>query len=293
MSELELPMAPPRPAYDGGLRNPYLPMLATVVEVIEETPTIKTFRLVLQDEKAMRDFTFEPGQVGQLSLFGVGESTFVINSPPTRKAYLQFSVMRSGENTTALHTLQPGDIVGVRAPLGNCFPYERMKGKDIVFVGGGIGMAPLRTLLLFMLDNRKDYGKIRLLYGARSPQDMAFSAELPEWLGREDLDCVLTIDREAEGWEHKVGLIPHVLLEMAPSPENAVAITCGPPIMIKFTLQALEKLGFSPDQIVTTLEKRMKCGIGICGRCNIGDKYVCVDGPVFTLAELKDMPNEL
>ena len=217
----------------------------------------------------------------------------MINSPPTRKAHLQFSVMRSGENTTALHALQAGEIVGVRAPLGNFFPYEKMKGKDIIFVGGGIGMAPLRTLLLFMLDNRKDYGKIRLLYGARSPQDMAFSAELPEWLGREDLDCVLTIDRDAEGWEHKVGLIPNVLLEMAPSPDNAVAITCGPPIMIKFTLQALEKLGFAPEQIVTTLEKRMKCGIGICGRCNIGDKYVCVDGPVFTLAELKDMPNEL
>ena len=293
MSERELPITPPRPAYDGSVPNPYLPMPATVIEVIAETPTIKTFRLVLRDENAMRDFTFEPGQVGQISQFGVGESTFVINSPPTRKEYLQFSVMRAGENTTALHALQPGDTVGVRAPLGNAFPYEHMKGKDIVFVGGGIGMAPLRTLLLFMLDNRKDYGKIRLLYGARSPQDMAFSAELPEWLGRNDLDCVLTIDREAEGWEHKVGLIPNVLLEMAPSPENTVAITCGPPIMIKFTLQALQKLGFAPEQMVTTLEKRMKCGIGICGRCNIGDKYVCVDGPVFTLAELKAMPNEL
>ncbi|MDL2316056.1 FAD/NAD(P)-binding protein [Desulfovibrio sp. OttesenSCG-928-A18] len=268
-------------------------MPATVIEVINESPSIKTFRLVLNDERAMRDFHFEPGQVGQLSMFGVGESTFVINSPPTRKDYLQFSVMKAGENTAALHGLSAGDTVGVRAPLGNFFPYESMKGKDIVFIGGGIGMAPLRTLLLFMLDTRKDYGRIRLLYGARSPQDMAFSAELPDWLVRGDLETVLTIDREAEGWEHKVGLIPNVLLEMAPAPENCVAVTCGPPIMIKFTLQALEKLGFAPEQIVTTLEKRMKCGIGICGRCNIGDKYVCVDGPVFTLAQLKGMPNEL
>jgi NAD(P)H-flavin reductase len=282
-----------RPTNGAGVRNPYLPALARVIEVIAETPTIKTFRVVLEDEQLMRDFTFQPGQVGQLSMFGAGESTFVINSPPTRKEYLQFSVMRAGENTTALHTLQAGDTIGVRAPLGNSFPYDNMKGKDIVFIGGGIGMAPLRTLLLFMLDNRNDYGKIRLLYGARSPQDMAFSSELPDWLGRSDLECTLTIDREAEGWQHKVGLIPNVLLEMNPDPKNCVAVTCGPPIMIKFTLQALEKLKFAPEQIYTTLEKRMKCGIGICGRCNIGDKYVCIDGPVFSMAELNAMPNEL
>ena len=285
--------APQRPSCDASTPNPYMPYLATVVEVIDETPNIKTFRVVLQDAEVMKNFTFQPGQVGQLSVFGFGESTFVINSPPTRMDYLQFSVMRTGENTQALHNVAAGDTIGVRGPLGNYFPYESMKGKDIVFIGGGIGMAPLRTLLLFMLDNRKDYGKISLLYGARSPQDMAFSYELPDWLGRDDLDCVLTIDREAEGWQHKVGLIPNVLLEMAPPAKNCVAITCGPPIMIKFTLQALEKLGFAPDQIVTTLEKRMKCGVGICGRCNIGTKYVCMDGPVFTYAQLKELPSEL
>lgn len=273
--------------------NPYLPDLATVVEVIEETENIRTFRVKLNDPERMKNFTFEPGQVGQLSVFGTGESTFVINSPPTRMDFLQFSVMRTGEVTTKLHTLPVGAQVGVRAPLGNCFPYEEMKGKNIVFIGGGIGMAPLRTLLLFMLDNRKDYGEITLLYGARSPRDMAFSYELPEWLAREDLRTVLTIDSESPGWAHKVGLIPNVLLELAPSPENTVAVTCGPPIMIKFTLQALKKLGFGDDQIVTTLEKRMKCGVGICGRCNIGTSYVCKDGPVYTYAQLKKLPNEL
>ncbi len=274
-------------------KNPYLPDIATVQEVIDETPNIKTFRVTLDDEEKMKAFTFEPGQVGQLSIFGAGESTFVINSPPTRMDYLQFSVMRVGEVTGKLHQLCPGDKVGVRAPLGNHFPYESMKGKNIVFIGGGIGMAPLRTLLLFMLDNRKDYGDISLLYGARSPADMAFQYELPDWLERKDLHTVLTIDREAEGWEHSVGLIPNVLLEMEPKPENTVAVTCGPPIMIKFTMQALKKLNFTDEQIVTTLEKRMKCGVGICGRCNIGTKYVCVDGPVFTAAELADLPNEL
>ncbi|GFK94882.1 Anaerobic sulfite reductase subunit B [Fundidesulfovibrio magnetotacticus] len=273
--------------------NPYLPEIATVVETVQETPTIKTFRVRLNNPGRMAAFRYEPGQVGQLSVFGVGESTFVINSPPTRMDYLQFSVMMAGEVTAKLHTLKAGDQVGVRAPLGNAFPYESMKGKDIVFVGGGIGMAPLRTLLLFMLDNREDYGKITLLYGARSPEDMAFRYELPEWTTRKDMETVLTIDREAPGWEHKVGLIPNVLLEMAPKSKNAVAVTCGPPIMIKFTLQALKKLGFEDDQIVTTLEKRMKCGVGICGRCNIGTKYVCMDGPVFTYAQLKELPNEL
>jgi len=273
--------------------NPYLPSVATIVETIQETPTIKTFRVVLNSGEAMRDFSFHPGQVGQLSVFGTGEATFVINSPPTRMDYLQFSVMRAGEVTAKLHSLSAGDQVGVRAPLGNWFPHEALKGRDVVFIGGGIGMAPLRTLLLYMLDNRGDYGEISVLYGARTPQDMAFQYELPEWLERGDMNTVLTIDVPAEGWEHSVGLIPNVLLEMAPSPDNAVAITCGPPIMIKFTLQALQKLGFGDDQIITTLEKRMKCGVGICGRCNIGGSYVCVDGPVYTYAQLKALPNEL
>ena len=273
--------------------NPYLPEMATIVETIQETHNIKTFRVVLNNEQRMKDFTFRPGQVGQLSVFGVGESTFVINSSPTFKDYLQFSVMRVGEVTTRLHQLQPGDQIGVRAPLGNSFPIEDLKGKNIVFVGGGIGMAPLRTLFTYMLDNRKDYKDITLLYGARSPADLTYKAELPEWTSRKDVNTVLTIDNPSDGWEHKVGLIPNVLLEINPSPKNTVAITCGPPIMIKFTLQALKKLGFADENIITTLEKRMKCGVGICGRCNIGTKYVCLDGPVFTYAQLKELPSEL
>ncbi len=273
--------------------NPLLPQVATVIETIQETPNIMTFRVRLDDDKAMAGFNFEPGQVGQLSIFGVGESTFVINSPPTRMEYLQFSVMKTGEVTTALHTLSAGDKVGVRAPLGNFFPYKDWKGKNVFFIGGGIGMAPIRTIMLYLLDNRSDYGDISLLYGARSPMDMAYREELPDWVGREDLNTTLTIDNPSDGWEHKVGLIPHVLLEMAPSPKNTIAVLCGPPIMIKFTLEALKKLNFPDEQIFTTLEKRMKCGVGICGRCNIGSKFVCVDGPVFSCSELKDLPPEL
>jgi sulfhydrogenase subunit gamma (sulfur reductase) len=275
------------------INNPYLPELATVIKIIDETHNIKSFQVVLNNPEKMKKFTFEPGQVGQLSLFGAGESTFVINSPPTRMEYLQFSVMKAGEVTNALHELAEGDQVGVRAPLGNWFPYEQMKGKKILFIGGGIGLAPLRTLILFMLDNRADYGDITIIYGARTPNDLCYKDELKEWEARADLNLILTVDAEFPEWDKRVGLVPNVLKEIAPSPENTVAITCGPPIMIKFTLQALSALKFNDEQIITTLEKRMKCGIGICGRCNIGTMYVCKDGPVFSLTQLKELPAEL
>ena len=241
----------------------------------------------------MKDFTFEPGQVGQLSVFGVGESTFVINNPPSMKDYIQFSVMQAGEVTTAVHELCKGDKVGVRAPLGRPWPFKDWKGKNVFFIGGGIGMAPIRTVMLHLLEHKEDYGKISLLYGGKSPQDLAYSYELEGWMNNPDLDCTLTIDREAEGWTHNVGLIPNVLRELKPSPDNTVAVLVGPPIMIKFTLQALDELGFSHENVFTSLEKRMKCGIGICGRCGIGGKYVCLDGPVFSQKQLDELPPEL
>ena len=280
----------PRPMIKG---NPYKPMAATVVDVIRETHNIKTVRVVLDDPEEMKNFTFEPGQVGQLSVFGVGESTFVINNPPSMKDYIQFSVMQAGEVTTAVHGLSKGDKVGVRAPLGRPWPCEDWKGKNVFFIGGGIGMAPIRTVMLHLLEHKADYGKISLLYGGKSPQDLAYSYELEDWMNNPDLDCTLTIDREAEGWTHNVGLIPNVLRELKPSPDNTVAVLVGPPIMIKFTLQALDELGFSHENVFTSLEKRMKCGIGICGRCGIGGKYVCLDGPVFSQKQLDELPPEL
>jgi len=275
------------------MKNPYLPELATITNIIEETPNIKSFHVVFNDPEKMKGFRFEPGQVGQLSVFGVGESTFVINSPPTRMEYLQFSVMKAGEVTSAIHELYVGDQIGVRAPLGNWFPYEKMKGKRILFIGGGIGLAPLRTLILFMLDNRKDYDDITILYGARTPPDLCYKDDLKDWESRSDVNLILTVDTEYPGWDKRTGFVPTVLNEIAPSPKDTIAITCGPPIMIKFVLQNLVKLNFKDEQIITTLEKRMKCGIGICGRCNIGSKYVCKDGPVFSLDQLKSLPPEL
>ncbi|MFP4284725.1 MAG: FAD/NAD(P)-binding protein [Desulfovermiculus sp.] len=274
------------------MNNPYLPDVATINEIIQETHNIKTFRVVLNNETRMQEFDFSPGQVGQLSVFGVGESTFVINSPPTRKEYLQFSVMQVGEVTTRLHSLQEGDQIGVRAPLGNAFPVESMQGKDILIVGGGIGMAPLRTLLLTVLDRRGEFGDITVIYGARSPQDLCYTYEFDMWRSQ-GANLVLTVDNEFPDWDGRVGFVPAVLTEEAPSPKNKVAITCGPPIMIKFVLKGLKDLGFEDEQIMTTLEKRMKCGVGLCGRCNIGTHYVCVDGPVFTYAQLQALPSEL
>ncbi len=272
--------------------NPYRPELATIREIIEETANIRTFRVVLNDAAKMDRFSFQPGQVGQLSVFGVGESTFVINSPPTRKDYLQFSVMKTGEVTQSLHLLNPGDVVGLRAPLGNSFPLDEMKGRDIVLIGGGIGMAPLRTLLLYMLDNRGDYNDITVIYGARSPHDLCYRYEFDAWRAG-GVNLVLTVDREHPDWSGRVGFVPTVLAEEAPSPFNRVAVTCGPPIMIKFVLFGLKELRYKDHQIITTLERRMKCGIGICGRCNIGSRYVCVDGPVFSNAQLHEMLPEL
>ena len=272
--------------------NPFRPELATIQDIIQETSNILTFRVVLNDEQKMREFSFQPGQVGQLSVFGVGESTFVINSPPTRKDYLQFSVMRTGEVTQRLHQMNIGDQIGVRAPLGNGFPVEKLKAHDILFIAGGIGMAPLRTLLLYMLDNRRDYGDITLIYGARSPEDLCYTYEFDEWRSS-GVRLVLTVDREFPDWKERVGFVPTVLTEEAPSSYNCMAVTCGPPIMIKFVLIGLKRLDFEDHQIITTLEKRMKCGIGICGRCNIGTKYVCVDGPVFSYEELRQMVPEI
>ncbi len=274
------------------VNNPYRPEPAVIKDIIQETTNIRTFRIVLNDEEKMRNFSFKPGQVAQLSVFGVGESTFVINSPPTRKDYLQFSVMAVGEVTQALHKLDVGDEVGVRAPLGNGFDVEALKGYNIVFVGGGIGMAPLRTLLLYMLDNRQDYGDIIVIYGARSPEDLCYRYEFDKWRDG-GINLVLTVDAEAPGWKENVGFVPTILAEVEPSAHNRMAITCGPPIMIKFVLAGLKEIGFENHQILTTLEKRMKCGIGICGRCNIGTKYVCIDGPVFSYEELSKMLPEL
>jgi NAD(P)H-flavin reductase len=267
--------------------NPYLPHRMEIVKIIPETGDTKTFHLQFLDPAAKEAFSFLSGQFGEYSVLGEGEATFCISSSPTRSDHLEFSVKRVGRVTEALHQLNPGDIIGFRGPYGNSFPLDRMRGKDLLFIGGGIGLAPLRSLIQNVLDLRLEYGEVTILYGARTPQDLCFKYDLESWQANPTVKMVTTVDAGDGSWKGKVGLVPAVLQEMAPSPGKTVAVTCGPPIMIRYTLLALEKLGFTPPQIWTTLEMKMKCGVGKCGRCNIGPRYVCKDGPVFSLEEIR------
>jgi NAD(P)H-flavin reductase len=267
--------------------NVYLPHIVVIEKIIEETPTVMTFHFNFKDKKLREEFTFASGQFGEYSIFGIGEATFCISSSPTRRDHLEFAVQRVGTVTNALHRLGVGAEIGFRGPFGNSFPLGELKGKNLVFVGGGIGLAPLRSLIWNVLDNRAKYGEIQIIYGARSPRDLCFKYDLEAWGKDKTVKMTTTIDRAAEGWTGNVGVVPKVLEQAAPSPKSAAAIVCGPPIMIRYTFPVLEKLGFKPEQMLTTLEKRMKCGIGKCGRCNIGDIYVCRDGPVFSFAQIK------
>lgn len=270
-------------------KNLLIPEIAMVKNIIRETPNIISLQLVFDDRERMKNFSFEPGQVGQISVLGSGESTFVINSPPSIKDYLQFSIMKTGVNTTAIHDLSEGERVGLRAPLGNWFPYKEMEQKKILFIGGGIGLAPLRPLIFYMLENKKNYKEIKLLYAAKTPDDYCFKYDIGRWEKSDDIELIQTVDNACYGWDKEVGLCPNVLETVNPSPEDTVAVVCGPPIMIKYTLEVLKKLKFEDSMIYTTLERRMKCGIGKCGRCNVGEKFVCIDGPVFSFAELNNI----
>jgi len=269
----------------GGLfmtANPMLPHLATLTQVRNVALGIKLFRCRFHDSKAAEAFDHRPGQFGFLSAFGVGEAPFGLISTKWRLPNeVEFAVARVGTVTSALHELQEGDVVGVRGPFGNWFPLEELKGKNIVILGGGIGMAPLRPVIQTIADNRQDYGKLTLLCAARQPNLLVFADEYEEWQKIPNTDFHVTVDQGDATWTGNVGLITQLLANVAPSPHNAVAITCGPPIMIKFVLKGLKELGFTPEQIITTLEGKMKCGIGKCGRCNVGEKYICLHGPVF------------
>ncbi|MGO9459822.1 MAG: FAD/NAD(P)-binding protein [Rhodomicrobium sp.] len=270
--------------------NPYLPKLARIAGIKEEVAGargIKTFRLEFLDGEA---FEHDCGQCAMISVFGKGESMISIASPPSIKEYKQFSIMRVGRVTTALHDMKPGDIVGVRGPYGNKFPVNDWQGRNLVFIGGGCGLAPIWPVIQTAVANRSDFGNITVFYGGRSSRDIMYAAELEKLRGAADVH--LSIDSPEEGWEGYCGFVPANIMDKPQSADNAIAITCGPPIMIKFVIKNLSEMGFSAGQIYTTIENKMKCGVGKCGRCNTGKDYVCVKGPVYSWAQLKDMPQE-
>jgi NAD(P)H-flavin reductase len=273
-----------REAADKAMVNPFVPFPATVRDVVDLTPDVKLFTLDL--DRPEDEFDYKPGQFGFVSAYGLGEAPFGLTSVAYRKEGLQFAIRRVGSVTNALHQLEPGAKTGVRGPFGNFFPMDDYKGKRIIIIGGGIGFAPLRPVITTVLDNRSDYDEVVIINGARTPADLCFSAEFDEWAKSPNTKIELTVDAADENWTGRVALIPNVVADLEPSHENAIAIICGPPIMIRFTLQGLKKLGFGDDQIVTTLEGKMKCGLGKCFRCNVGEKYVCRDGPVFTFEQI-------
>jgi sulfhydrogenase subunit gamma (sulfur reductase) len=262
--------------------NPMRPVLGTLVGVRDLADEIKLFEIELNED----GFSHEPGQFAFVSAFGVGEAPFGLASTAARTSRLEFAVSRVGTVTAALHNLEPGAPVGVRGPYGNSFPMHEMKGKDIVVLGGGIGGAPLRPVIHTILDNRADYGSLTILWAARSASLLVFTDEYEAWRAAPDTELHLTVDEGGPQWTGNVGLITDLLQQVSPSPENALAIICGPPIMIKFVILGLDKLGFNAEQMIMTLEAKMKCGIGKCGRCNMGEQFVCLDGPVFTYAQV-------
>jgi sulfhydrogenase subunit gamma (sulfur reductase) len=276
--------------------NPYIPMLTKVINIVSENKVndIKTLELEFKRKEDYNAFNYIPGQFAEISLIGKGECPIGIASSPTEEGSIKFTIKKMGEVTSGFHNCEIGDTIGVRGPCGNGWPIEDMKGKNIVVVGGGFAFSTLRSLIIYLLDEkyRKDYNDITVIYGNRDSGEVLYRNILEEWKKRDDINVVLTIDREEKGWTEKVGFVAPVVKEVGPSPNNSVAVVCGPPIMIKTTIAVLEELHFIPEQILNSLEMRMKCGIGKCGRCNIGNKYVCVDGPVFSLAELKKLPSE-
>ncbi|MBE5731932.1 MAG: hydrogenase [Clostridiales bacterium] len=268
-----------------------IPVIGVVTDIRKDTPDVKTFRVVTRE--GQKPFIHKPGQCAMVSIPGVGEAMFSITSSPTNKEFLEFSIKKCGCLTTWLHAMEVGQEVTVRGPYGNPFPVEtEFKGKDMLFIAGGIGLAPLRSVINYIRDNRANYGKVDIVYGSRSMDDLVdFNEIKTEWMNEPDFNVHLTIDRPQPEWDGHVGFVPAFVEELG-FDTNKTAVLCGPPIMIKFTLASLIKLGFDKTQVYTTLELRMKCGVGKCGRCNVGDKYVCKDGPVFRCDQLDELPNE-
>nr|WP_281432468.1 FAD/NAD(P)-binding protein [Desulfatitalea alkaliphila] len=279
--------------------NPYLPYPVRIddITVESEDRSLKTFKFVfLNPDDEAKFAAYKAGQFAELSIAGVGEIPIGIASSPVEKGFIKFTVNKAGVVTSHLHNMQVGDIMGVRGPLGNWYPWETLEGKNVLIVGGGFAFTTLRSSIIYMLDpaNRPKFKDITVVYGARSPGMLLYKDELIEWEKRDDLNMHITVDgTDDPDWKYNVGFVPPITEQKAPQGDpDSYAIVCGPPIMIKFTQPVLEKLGYDHDHIILSLENRMKCGIGMCGRCGIGRELVCKDGPVFTLNQINQTPRE-
>jgi len=274
--------------------NIYKPYLMEIENIVEETPDVRTFRLRFKNPDEAEKFSFRAGQFGEYSVFGEGESTFCVASSPTRKGYIECTFRKTGRVTNSLAHLETGDTIGFRGPYGNTFPIEEWEGKNLLYIAGGIALPPMRCVIWNTIDLRDKYKDITIVYGARTVADLVYKQELKEWEERPDIRLITTVDPggQTPDWKGETGFVPMVLEKISPSSLNTVAILCGPPVMIKFTLPVLKKLGFQDKDIYTTLENRMKCGFGKCGRCNVGKVFVCKDGPVFNYEQILTLPEE-
>ncbi len=269
----------------------YIPEMARLLTVEQTGPQEKLFTVELPDGYSLEH---EPGQFAMVSVLGVGEAPFVITSSPSRSnGTFELCVRRVGDVTSALHRLQPGDRLGFRAPFGNGFPIEKMRGKDLLLAPGGLGLPPLRSLINQVLDERGSFGRVIILYGAKRPQELLFRDELDDWVARDDVECHITVDQGDETWDGHVGVITTLFPAISVNSRNTVAVTCGPPIMYRFVLMELLGKGIPETQIYLSLERRMKCGVGKCGHCQINSLYCCQDGPVFNYAKIKGVEEAL
>ena len=269
-----------------------MPVRIVGVSFESEDRSLKTLELQLIHEQDRDQFHFLPGQFIEFSIPGKGESPFGIASSPSEEV-IRVTVNRTGYVTESIHQLEKGDFAGIRGPLGNTYPIEKMHQKRVVIISGGFAFTTLASLLDYLLEHEEFcIPGYDLIYGARNPGMLLYKQKLEEWSHHPNIKSLITIDKEAPGWTGKTGFVPTVVEQSDLSPDNAIAVICGPPIMIKLTLPKLLKKGFQKEQIFTSLERRMKCGIGKCGRCNIGPYYVCKDGPVFSLDQLEGLPPE-
>ncbi|MBU1405730.1 MAG: FAD/NAD(P)-binding protein [Proteobacteria bacterium] len=266
----------------------YLPRQAKVEQIIVENSQISTFVLAFSDHTYNNAFRHQPGQFMMVSMPHCGEAPISISSTPTRPGAIHLSVRRAGKLTAAMHGLRTGDTIGLRGPYGRPFPMEQLQKKDLLFVAGGIGLAPLRGVINGCLDQRDQFGTLTVLYGSRTPSDIAFQSDLGLWK-KQGVDCRLTVDAAEPGWDGAVGLVTSLLDDLKPNVNQSTTLVCGPPLMFRAVLGRLASMGFSDHQVLTTMERHMKCGVGICRHCHMDGKMACADGPVFSLAELRQL----